>query len=151
MLINSEGSMRLDLAACVSVLVGLAGCATIVSGTDSTTSLNTTPQAAQCDLRGDKFNAVVTTPASVTLPASAAPITVTCKASGYRPSTARLETSQDGWIMGNLLFGGVIGAIVDSTTGAGRKYPPQLTLFLEPEAFPSASERDKWYFDREAE
>jgi hypothetical protein len=144
--------MRSDLAAtCILISLGSTGCATIVIGTDSNTYLDTTPQHAHCDLQGHKFDAVVTTPAGVTLPASAAPIEVTCKASGYRQAIAKLDTSIDGWIAGNLLIGGMIGLIVDSATGAGRKFPPKLTLVLEPETFASAAERDKWYAGREGE
>lgn len=103
------------IAACGMVL---SACASIVSDNDTTTHLQTEPEVARCELRGKNLDRVVHTPHSVNLPASAAPITVARKADGYRTATAELDTSTDGWIFGNVLFGGVVGTAVDAVRGA---------------------------------
>ena len=145
--------MRAIIAtSCALALIGLSGCATIVSGTHSTTYFETTPETARCELVGRKFNEIVNTPGSLSLPASAAPIQVTCESNGYRPGTAKLDTSANGWAAGNILFGllgGRIGLLVDAASGAGQDYPPKLSIVLEPERFSSVAERDKWYAERE--
>lgn len=132
-------------------LASLSACASIVSDNDSTTYISTEPEQARCELHGQDFKRVVQTPDSITLPAEAAPITVACDAEGYRTTTATLDTSMDGWIVGNLLFGGVIGLAIDAARGAGQKYPPQMALVLDPESFDSNAARDAWYTRRRAE
>ena len=129
----------------VLLLGSLSACASIVSDNDSTTYIGSEPEGARCELHGQDFKRVITAPDSMTLPAEAAPITVSCKAEGYRTTTAELDTSMDGWIVGNLLFGGIIGVAVDAARGAGQKYPPQLTVLLDPESFDSVQARDEWY------
>ena len=138
------------IAAAALMLVSLSACASIVSDNDSTTYINTEPEEARCDLHGQDFKRVVHTPDSITLPAEAAPIIVACKKEGFRITTAELDTSMDGWIVGNLIFGGLIGVAIDAARGAGQKYPPQLEIVLTPESFESVAERDRWFDDRRA-
>jgi len=121
------------------------GCASIVSDDDSTTYIETDPEKARCELHGQDFRRVVETPDSVHLPSEAAPITVACKADGYRETAEVLDTSMDGWIIGNIIFGGIIGAAVDAARGAGQKFPPRFMVVLEPSSFSTATERDDWY------
>mgnify|MGYP001010576331 FL=1 len=108
----------LALAAILAFGLWGAGCASVVSKTDSTTYLETDPEKARCVLHGQDFKRVVTTPDSIQLPSAAAPITVACEAEGYKTATAVLDTKSDGWIWGNILLGGVIGAVVDGARGA---------------------------------
>jgi len=123
----------------------LSNCASIVSDNDSTTYVETDPEEARCELHGQDFKRLIRTPNSINLPAEAAPITIACKADGYRSTVQELDTSMDGWIIGNLLFGGIIGIAVDAARGAGQKYPSHVMVFLEPEAFTTGQARDEWY------
>ena len=134
---------RFPLAVVASVF--LSGCASIVSDNDWNTYLQTDPEKARCQLNGRDFNRTVDTPSNITLPSSAAPLTVTCQADGYKQETQTLDTSIDGWIFGNVLIGGLIGVAVDAVRDAGEKYPPQMTVVLEPNSFPTAEVRDAWY------
>ena len=130
------------------VLVGLlfsAGCASIVSETGSTTYFQTKPENARCELHGQDFVRVVNTPDSITLPSEASPITVACTAEGYRNTVEMVEGKYDGWIWGNILFGGVVGAVIDGSRGAGKKFPPQVLVVLEPESFADVAERDAFF------
>lgn len=43
---------------------------------------------------------------------------------GYIPYVLKLKREMDGWFLGNILFGGVIGIIVDASTGAMYKLTP---------------------------
>lgn len=130
-------------------LAGMTGaCASIVSNTDSTTYIQTEPENARCELHGQDFKRVLNTPASLALPAKAAPLTVACVADGYRITTETLDTKIDGWIFGNILFGGLIGVAVDAARGSGQKFPPQFTVILEPERFANSAARDAFYDKR---
>jgi hypothetical protein len=46
---------------------------------------------------------------------------------------------------GNILFGGLIGVVVDAASGATHEYPPLVTITLVPELFASIAERDAFY------
>lgn len=132
------------------VLLTLCGCASIVSDNKSVTYLETTPEACKCELHGQDFTRVVTTPDSISLPSEAAPLTIACTAPGYKRTTATLDTAADGWIWGNIIFGGIVGGVVDAARGAGFKYPAKFSLMLEPESFPTVQDRDAWYDKRKA-
>ena len=133
------------------LVLTLGGCASIVSDNASTTYIQTNPENARCELHGQDFVRVVNTPASINLPSEAAPLTVACKADGYKNTTQVLDTKADGWVWGNLLFGGIIGVAVDAGRGAGQKYPPQFSVVLEPESFPTTAQRDAFYDARRAD
>lgn len=130
--------------------MALSACASIVSDNDTMTHIQTEPEVARCELSGQDLKRVIHTPHSIELPSSAAPVTVICEAKGYRKTTAKLDTSMDGWIFGNILIGGGIGIIIDAVRGAGQRYPKEITLILEPERFATVEERDKWFDRRKA-
>lgn len=131
-------------------LVLASGCASIVSDNQSTTYIQTEPEEARCELHGQDFVRVLNTPTSVSLPSEAAPLTVACTAPGYKNTVQTLDTKGDGWVWGNIIFGGVIGAVVDAGRGAGQKFPPQFMVMLEPERFKTIAERDSFYDARVA-
>jgi hypothetical protein len=136
-------------AALLALVACLPACASIVSGTDSTTYLETKPVDARCRMHGQDFTREVVTPTSVPLPAKASPITVECNAEGYQRTIQQIEASHDGWVFGNLIFGGIVGGVVDIARGAGKKFPPQMQVLLDPATFRSAAERDS-HFDSRA-
>lgn len=142
---RTRGRARLARAAVLTPLLLASACASIVSDNESTTYIGTEPEVARCELHGQDFERVVNTPASVTLPSKAAPVTVACEAEGYRRTVADMDTSADGWIFGNILFGGLIGVAIDAARGAGQKFPPNITIVLEPESFDSVAARDAWF------
>lgn len=146
------GRIRLWAGGAMFLTIGaLGGCASIVSDNESTVYIVTDPENARCELHGQDFTRVINTPSSITLPAKAAPITVACQTDGYRLSTGELDTSADGWMLDNVVFGllgGPIGLAIDAARGAGMKYPPEITVVLEPESFDSVAARDLWFDDQ---
>ncbi len=129
----------------ILVLFMGSACATIISDDKSTTYIETDPENARCELHGQDFKRVLNTPNSVSLPAEAAPITVACRAEGYKTTTQLLDTEIDGWIFGNILLGGIIGVIIDAATDSGEIYPAHITIILQPERFQSTTGRDSWF------
>lgn len=124
----------------MALILGLAACASVISSTSSDVQIRTNPDKAQCDLKGyEGFSASVETPATVNVPTIAAPVTVTCRALGFRPTSYTLDASADGWIWANsALFvasGGVavLGALVDESRAAGKTYAEEVHYELSPD------------------
>ncbi|MBC7950677.1 MAG: hypothetical protein H7Z12_02515 [Rhodospirillaceae bacterium] len=127
------------LAALVAV-GGLAACASVVGSTQSTVQIRTNPDKARCELRGHEgYTASVETPISISIPNGAAPVTVTCQAAGFRPTSYTLDATAGGWIWGNSAFmvatGGVavLGALVDEHRSAGKSYAEEVKYDLSPD------------------
>lgn len=100
--------------------------------------IRTRPEPARCELTGQGgYHESVDAPATVPVPRSAAPVTVACRASGYRRTVATLTASADGWVWGNsalvVVTGGVafLGMAVDEATGSVWDYKPDFTLPLD--------------------
>ncbi len=110
----------------------LSACATIVNGTSQSVTVSTTPPAATCTLDrvGARIGAVAQTPGSVRLDKSKNNLSVTCSKPGYQTATVVREPSFSSWTLGNLVAGGVIGAVVDASSGANYEYPGDIRLDL---------------------
>jgi len=98
-------------------MLALAGCATIVHGTTEKVQIDSNPGGAEVQIDDSQH---VTTPAAVKL-SRGSPHTLVFRKPGYQDDTETLTSSPSGWILGNLIGGGVIGIAVDSVDGAGRK------------------------------
>lgn len=137
------------LLALSSLLAG--GCASIISDDESSTFIETVPVACECTLCGQNyFQTTLKTPGSIRLDSEHAPIAVNCRAEGYQDASMVLDTSSDGWVFGNIIFGGIIGGVVDACRGAGQKYPPKITIIMDPASFASAADRDEYFEARTA-
>jgi hypothetical protein len=104
----------LTVVACLSVL---SGCATIVNGTTEKIQLRSAPDGAQATIDGAQ---TVTTPTTLELSRDDEH-TIAFHKDGYQDDTEKLTSSTSGWIWGNILVGGVVGAVVDAESGAGKK------------------------------
>lgn len=123
--------IRLLVAAVASL--ALSGCASIVAGTNQNLSVDTTSNGtevagAQCALTNDKGTWFVRTPGTVAVHRSYDALNVKCTDVGYQPAVATSASSTKGMAFGNLLFGGLIGAGVDMSTGAAYDYPNLITV-----------------------
>lgn len=136
-------------AAALAASVAVAACASVVGSTESSVQIRTNPDQASCQLKGRDYSASVQTPAELTIPHSAAPVTVSCLAPGFRVTTYTLDAKGDGWIWGNSAFmlatGGiaVLGALVDESRGAGRAYADQVHYDLTPDTARMVRARDR--------
>jgi len=95
-----------------------AGCATIVHGTTERVEIDSTPTGAEVMIDDSAQSAI--TPAQIKLARGSAHKLVFHKA-GYVDATENLTSSTSGWILGNLVAGGVVGMVIDESDGAGRK------------------------------
>ena len=116
------------IGATVATSILFTGCASIVSGQNQSVSVTTKNQGtdvagAKCSLVNDKGTWYATSPGSVTVRRSFNDLAVNCALDGMDPGIAMVKSSTKGMAFGNILFGGVIGAGVDMSTGAAYDYP----------------------------
>ncbi|CAM3829898.1 hypothetical protein [Parendozoicomonas haliclonae] len=142
--------LKKTLAACaVAASMTLTGCASIISDSQYPVSLQSTPDGASFTVTNKSGVTVHSgiTPSTVTLNSGAGffqgeTYQVTFKKEGHAPSIITIDTSLDGWYIGNLLIGGLIGMlIVDPATGAMWKLPPSATATLGKQVTANGSEK----------
>lgn len=117
--------MKLKAAVIVVLAVMAPGCASVIKGSTQSLNLTTSPEpGATCVLTSPGgTNQTVETPGTVTVERSKHDIAVTCNKAGFEEAYAVIPSSFEGWTLGNLLIGGVIGVGVDAATGAMNDYP----------------------------
>jgi hypothetical protein len=91
-----------------------SGCATVVSGKYQTVPLRSEPSGVT--VRADDGTRVQT-PGSLKLDRSKKHV-LTAEREGCEPQQRELRSDLNGWLFGNILLGGVIGAAVDLCSGA---------------------------------
>ena len=115
------------------LLLPLAGCATILTGTSEKINIATIPAGAKCVLsRQSQTIAIVDpTPGPATVQRDMHDILVTCDKPGYQTVTQYLHSGVEGATFGNvLLIGGLVGMAVDGATGADDQYPGKASLTM---------------------
>ena len=114
------------------------GCASIVSKSTYPVTFDSNPTGATIvvtDNRGVRLFEG-TTPTTLTLSAkkgyfSSASYTVEASLEGYNRGVTTLNGGLDGWYIGNILFGGLIGfLIIDPATGAMWKLDDRIVVNL---------------------
>jgi hypothetical protein len=117
------------------------GCASIVSKSQYPVTINSNPSGATVTVTNKRGVDVqkATTPATVTLAANAgffspASYSLQFEKDGCFPASTLLSAGMDGWYIGNILFGGLIGIlIVDPATGAMWKLDDPVCGNLSPD------------------
>lgn len=115
-------------------LASLTGCASVTQ--DKTQpikveALDSTGQKiekAECILVNDRGEFNVETPRTVQVRKSAGDLTITCKAPEQKPAEGKLISRTGGAVFGNIILGGVIGAVVDTASGVAYNYPEWVQL-----------------------
>jgi hypothetical protein len=112
------------IAAIAAFGVALSGCASIIKGTTQQIAITTPPtEGATCVLSSRQGNWTVVSPGVAKVNKSKEDIQVRCTKTGWKDATATIPSSFEGWTLGNILIGGVIGVGVDASTGAINEYP----------------------------
>ena len=118
-------------------IAGLAmtggGCATITQGTTQPINIDSDPNGADCTLtREGQALSSVTTPAPVTIKRHASTIHVVCKKAGYEDGRVIMNSRFETASAGNVLLGGIIGVMVDASSGANTRYENYVLVRLNP-------------------
>jgi len=121
------------------ILGCLSGCASIVSKTEYDVAITSNPGQANFTIVNKKGEQVFSgvTPATATLKSSAGyfqgqSYTVKFTKEGYADQTFTLKSTVDGWYIGNIVFGGLLGLLViDPATGAMYNLPKNISVTLD--------------------
>lgn len=129
--------MRTTHFLCVVTVAGLtSGCASITSTTNQSVSVQTRESGgkevvgAACELTNNRGKWFVTTPGSVMVHKSNDDMQVLCNKANFEPGRAAVISETKGSMFGNILFGGVVGAVVDHSSGAAYEYPTLIQVLM---------------------
>jgi hypothetical protein len=130
--------MNKRISLLLSVCFFVTGCASIVSKSQYPVTIASNPDQAIITITDDHGKQIFKgkTPTTLTLKAGEAyfhgcSYTINYEKEGYEPQTATLQKRLDGWYIGNILFGGLIGMlIVDPLTGAMWRLDSDVTVNL---------------------
>ncbi len=124
-----------------AIVTATCGCASIVGKSTYNVTINSQPEQAEVTIVDKNSNPVYSgnTPTTVNLNAGAGyfsgqDYTVKFKKPGYAEYSTTIERGVSGWyILGNLVFGGLIGwLIVDPLTGAMWTLKEDMNVTLQP-------------------
>jgi hypothetical protein len=115
----------------------LTSCATITASADQDIAITTNPAGAACVLSNTQQTVTLeSTPGTANVQRMFEPLNITCSKPGYMNGETIIEAKTRGRAWGNILLLGV-PAVVDTTTGKGYEYDPaEVSLTLLPEALP---------------
>jgi PEGA domain len=105
----------------LSSIVLFSSCATIISGSRQSVEINSEPSSAKVYVNEIEIG---TTPVQKKLKRNQE-YQLILKLDGYKTYETKLERKFNAWYIGNIVFGGLIGIIVDPITGAIHKLEPE--------------------------
>jgi hypothetical protein len=129
-------AVRSLLAIVVSfAALALTGCASITGSSQQSLSVETRDSTASvtgvtCELSNDKGKWFLNTPGSAYIQKSSENLNVLCKKDGISPGQASVASTTKAGMVGNILFGGIIGMAIDHSTGAAYEYPPLIQVMM---------------------
>jgi hypothetical protein len=109
------------IALSVTSCLLFSSCATIVSGSRQEFNITSNPSQANVYVNG---NSIGKTPIVTKLERKDKNQVVKITLDGYKDTEIKLTRKTNGWVWGNILFGGLIGLIVDASDGAMYKLTP---------------------------
>ncbi len=120
----------------------IAGCATIMQGTTQEIGISSTPTGATVKINNQVKGK---TPVILDLKRKNNHI-VTIEMPGYMPYEATFTKSVSGWVWGNIVFGGLIGLVVDFAAGGIYKLTPtEIKAVLQKEGISGLYRKDSLY------
>jgi hypothetical protein len=124
--------LHLCLAACATAL---QGCATITGSEMQDIMINTVDRSgspatdSECRVSNDKGNWLAKPPSHVSVGRSGEDLSIHCTAPGHEPGLVKVISRANGGMVGNVVFGGVVGALIDNS-GAGYDYPNRVRVVM---------------------
>ncbi len=111
----------LVMSASACLIFSATGCATIVNGKTQEVAIATNPPGATVNIDNAQ---TVLTPATVNLRRNKDYVFTITK-DGFQTQTIPVTGVLSGWLLGNILLGGIIGGGVDAATGSGFTLTPE--------------------------
>lgn len=125
----------------------LTGCASIIHGSRQDVRVVSEPSGAV--VRVNLNNQATTTPGVLTLNRKEVGYVLTFEKEGYKPVEVSLRRTVDGWMFGNIVFGGLIGLVIDFASGSAYKLTPsdvEATLGEQTASLKKPGENDLFVF-----
>jgi len=130
---SSRSNVKKPLVSLVlAVTALLSGCASLLE--EDTQEVNVRFMCAEkhlvatCDLKNDKGRWRLSTPGKATVINDTSQLEISCKAPFIPSFTVSVMPMPSMGMLGNLLFGGVVGAAVDVYNNSGMKYPENIDI-----------------------
>jgi PEGA domain len=111
--------VRIAVLSALVALAALSGCATMMAGGPDRLPVSTNPAGAAVFVDNAQ---VGQTPLMVSLDRAKPKAEIRLELQGFAPVIITREKSVNGWVFGNLLFGGLIGLIIDSANNNTSKF-----------------------------
>lgn len=118
------------------VLTILTGCASVTHGTTQNVKFETlSPEGkvidgARCRVSNDRNDAVVRSGQTLPVRRSGENLSIECTQAGLPPARGQAISRANVGMVGNVMIGGVVGAVIDAGTGAGFNYPSWIRLMF---------------------
>ena len=116
------------------------GCASVVNGDSQTIQFATRNakgdaiEGAKCDWKNSKNTGSFTTPGVVNVRRDYDTLHVTCRLEGSAQGTVAVTSKASSAMAGNILAGGIVGALVDHSSGNAYEYPSVIVVRLGSDA-----------------
>ena len=108
----------------LSLVAGLTACASIVNDSHVPITLSFSDNSAgTCDLKNEREEYQVTMPSTVSVRRSDDALVFKCFTTDGREARGSIPSEIGGTIVGNIILGGGIGAIIDASNDKDRTYP----------------------------
>jgi hypothetical protein len=126
----------------------LAGCATVLSGTNQKITVATAPPGAACTLTrdGTTVGTIAATPGTLEVGKGSGHLKITCVKAGYLDAVVTAVSHYNTSTLWNGAGFGIIGLGVDAGTGAMYHYVPDVAIQMIEEEFDSEASRDATFY-----
>ncbi|MFC4528844.1 hypothetical protein ISN76_17595 [Dyella halodurans] len=118
----------------IACAMSLTACASIVGGRYQHVSVEARAAdqsvTADCTLSNGSGSVHLAVPGTAVVRRSSQSLNVTCAKDGKQIAQQSYESNVRGMVWGNILFGGLIGIVVDFSNGAAHHYPDKLSVLL---------------------
>ncbi|MGV8959224.1 MAG: hypothetical protein ACOH1V_02395 [Stenotrophomonas sp.] len=121
-------------AVAVSAILLLSGCASVLNDTthpirfDAQTVSGEIINGANCSAKNNKRQTNFRSGETVDIRRSSKPLEIRCTQAGYADAQGRATSGTNAAMWGNIIVGGVIGAVVDHNRGTAYTYPTWVQL-----------------------
>lgn len=126
----------MKLFSLLGVGLAMAGCASVTGSTLQPITVKTISmdggevRQALCELSNSDGTFFLYTPGTVTIGKSSQDLKVICRKEGYPDGGTTANSGGNGAVLGNIVAGGVVGALVDVGSGAAFEYPSNFVIRL---------------------
>jgi hypothetical protein len=137
----------------LACLTGLPACATLTTDDHQAIAIRSDPLGATCLVQqgGNAIETIGRTPGTAYVAKGRHDLEINCTLPGYFPGAAVLESHFQDMTYGNLLVGGPLGLLVDTSSGAIKEYPHTVIVLLDRQPVPGETQAQRDEMARDTE